>query len=122
MKEIINRQQDKKEFFRKAVATGVIVTALVGCGDPPIEEGTVYKKQHTEERTILTPLIIGFSQVQLANRLPEEWQIYIAKCSKGELPPQDKIEKECNTTSFVVSQEVFNNVKIGQHADFKQTK
>jgi hypothetical protein len=122
VKEVISGQHNKKGFFRKAAATGVIVTTLAGCGEPPIEEGTVYKKQHSEERIILTPLTIGFSQVQLSNKLPEEWQIYIAQCSKGELPPQDKIEKECKTNSFIVPQEVFNSVQIGQHADFKQTK
>jgi hypothetical protein len=99
-----------------------MLVALAGCGNPSIEEGTVYKKEHTEKHNILIPEKRGFSIVQQPYFQSERWEIYIAQCPKGEIPEQDKIKKECKTNSFVVPQEVYNNLQIGQHADFKQTK
>ena len=122
MKEGDNRNQDKKGLWRRATATGVIIAALAGCGESPIEEGIVYKKQYIDESIILIPQIVGSSQFLRPTYIPEEWKIYIAQCPKGELPPQEKIKKECKTNSFDVPQEVFNKLQISQYADFKQTK
>jgi hypothetical protein len=56
VKEIINSHQDKKGFLRNATATGAMLVALVGCGEPPIKEGTVFQKQHIEAHTEEKPV------------------------------------------------------------------
>jgi hypothetical protein len=123
VKELISNYQNRGGFLRKTTATAAMLVSLTACEQQPkITDGTVYKKQYTEERTTLTPLITGFSQTSLSNRIPEEWRVYIAQCQKGELPPQDKIKKACKTNSFAVPQEIYNHLQIGQHIDFKQTK
>jgi hypothetical protein len=123
VRELPNNHQEKKGFWRKATALVGSLALLNACDQqPPITDGTVYKKQYTEQHNIYIPEKRGFSMVSQPYGIPEEWKIYIAQCLKEELPPQDKIEKECKTNSFAVSQEVFNRLQIRQHANFKQAK
>jgi hypothetical protein len=70
-----------------------MLVALAGCGNPSIEEGTVYKKEHTEKHNILIPEKRGFSIVQQPYFQSERWEIYIAQCPKGEIPEQEKSRK-----------------------------
>jgi hypothetical protein len=129
VEEIINnQQQNKKGFLRKATATGVMLVALAGCGEQSIKEGTVVKKERVEAHTKKNPVWmrvgnqLTYGLFKVTENVPEKWTVQIAQCPQEELPPPDKIEKECKTNSFAVPQEVFNSLQIGQRADFKQTK
>jgi hypothetical protein len=123
VKELPNSHPREKGFLRKATTIVGGFVLLTACDQQPkITDGTVYKKQHTEQHNIYIPEKRGFSIVSQPYGIPEKRKISIAQCPKGELPPQDKIEKECKTNSVEVPQNVYNNLKIGQHADFKQLK
>ena len=66
--------------------------------------------------------LMTYGLFHVTENVPDKWTVHIAQCPDGELPPQDKIEKECKTNSFDVPQEVYNSLQIGQPADFKQAK
>jgi hypothetical protein len=150
VKEVINSQQDKKGFLRKAkkatARVGMLV-ALTACEQPQITDGTVFQKEHIkrdvaffgsnkwgdsvetdreivsmpptrEERSLFSKEMISSH----LNHREEIWKVYIAQCPTNELPPPEKIKKECKTESFEVPQEVYPTFKLGQHANFKQPK
>jgi hypothetical protein len=128
VKELTSNHQEKKGFLRKAIASAGMLVALASCGETPIKEGDVFKKEHVEAHTEETPVwmmvgkLMTYGVFHVTEDIPEKWTVQIAQCPKGELPPQDKVEKECKTNSFAVPQEVFNSLQMGQHADFKQPK
>jgi hypothetical protein len=131
---------ERRKFLRSIVA-GAGMLALVGC---KITDGTVYQKENTKNDYAPLGKAVSWRQEKNIERISqppahvetgpskewisgyqthwqeEYWTVHIAKCPTGELPPQDKIEKECRTNSFHVPQEVYNKVRIGQHASFKQ--
>jgi hypothetical protein len=148
MKELSNNYQDKKGLWRKATAILGGVALLTACDQKPqIIEGDVYQKEHVksdlaffgrntwgdlvaidrevismppthEERSYFSKELISLHRI----RTDESWKVYIAQCPTAELPPAEKIKKECKTESFDVPQEVYPTLKIGQRLDFKKSK
>src|SRR6266705_3326226 len=123
MKELPNNHKDKRGLWRKAAALAGGIALLTACEQqPPITEGTVFKKEHIERRTDMIPMVtIGkISRITYYSRhTSEKWRVQIAQCPKGELPSQEKIEKECKTSSFDIPQEVYNSLQIDQHVEIK---
>jgi hypothetical protein len=128
VKEVVNSHKDKK-YLRKATAIAGVWLALNACEQQPkITEGIVSKKEYVEAHTEQKPVwmmvgkLMTHGVFKVTEEIPEKWTVKIAQCPTAEIPPPDKIEKECKTSSFAVPQEVFNSLEIGQHADFKQPK
>jgi Fe-S cluster assembly iron-binding protein IscA len=129
VKEVINRQQDKNGFLRKATATAGLLVALTACEQQPkITDGTVIKKEHVEAHVETKPVwmmvgkLMTYDLFKVTEDVPEKWTVQIAQCSTSELPPPEKIKKDCKTNSFDVPQEVYNSLQIGQHSDFRYPK
>jgi hypothetical protein len=143
--EVINGQLDKRGFWRRATAIAGGLALLTACDQQPqITEGTVYQKEYIKKEWVLVgriPTVCEEIEREGVTKSPsheksgafcevkfpifvvdseEKRKIYIAQCPKGELPPPDKIEKECKTNSFDVSEELYPALKIGQHTDFKK--
>jgi hypothetical protein len=110
-----------KRGLRKIVNAAGAALALTAC-EPSITKGVVYRKEHTEQHTITVPRSIGRPIIYVEAVKPEKWEIYIAQCPRGELPPQEKINKECKTKSFDIPAEIYNKLQIGQHANFSKIK
>jgi hypothetical protein len=146
MKELISHHQDKKGFLRKATAMAGVWLSLTACGQQPqITDGTIYQKEHItthygnivrtayrrqeiEREGVLMPPTYEEKGVDKSTKLRmlptkyENWKVYIAQCPTEEVRPVERIEKECKTDSFDVPQEVFPDLQLGQHVDFKQPK
>jgi hypothetical protein len=147
VKELINNYQDKRGFWRKATAMAGVWLSLTACDQQlQITDGTIYQKEHIttysgsafgkipyrrqeiEKEAVLTPPTYeekGPDEARMSRLHPnkvENWKVYIAQCPTEEIRPVERIEKECKINAFDVPQEVFPALKIGQYADFKQSK
>lgn len=114
--------------MRKEVLAGVLgaaVTVSACNAEPEIRTGTVTNKQDIPSRDwiYLMPIphtmcystgkseecITTFTYIPVPEHDPEHWQVTIQNC---------EVDPKCKTATFEVTQEVFNQLNVGQNVDW----
>jgi hypothetical protein len=106
--------------IRRMIATGLVLVPLLGIGackenpepteKPGITSGDVFKKAVINEHRFFT-----------STPHVTKHEIYIADCPARVLPPYERgVTQECKTNAFLVPEQVFKEVDLGETVQAKE--
>lgn len=97
--------------------SGTLALTLAGCGNPEVTEGTVTQKVFTPEHndTVYIPYCVG-SKPRICVPVPltvhhnDKYTLHIENCA---IKPEDATE--CPSRNVDVTEQVYDQTKVGDH-------